>query len=82
MNENELTGRNNDMLPVYQLNYSQAPPNRFAKGILEDSLVVVLEPELAQIFKTPERVKAILEAKAQNIPQHESQSAQRLFLFC
>jgi len=72
MNENELTEQNNDMLPEYHLNYSKARPNRFAKGILEGSLVVVLDPGLAQIYKTPERVKAILEAIAQNIPQHES----------
>jgi len=72
MNVNKLTEQNNDMLPEYHLNYSKARPNRFAKGILEGSLVLVL----AQIYKTPERVKAILEAIAQNIPQHESQSVQ------
>ena len=76
MNENELTKQNNDMLPEYHLNYSKARPNRFANGILEGSFVVVLEPELAQIYKTPERVKAILEAIAQNIPQYESLSVQ------
>ena len=45
-----------------------ARPNRFAEGIAEGSLVVVLEPQLAQVFKTPERVKAILEAIAQAMP--------------
>ena len=72
MNVNKLTEQHNDMLPEYHLNYSKARPNRFAKGILECSLVLVL----AQIYKTPERVKAILEAIAQNIPQHESQLVQ------
>lgn len=65
MNENELMEQNEDMLPEYHFDYSKARPNRFAKGITEGSLVVVLEPELAQVFKTPEHVKAVLEAIAQ-----------------
>ena len=42
-----ITEQNNDMLPEYLLDYSKARPNRFARGILEGSPVVVLEPELA-----------------------------------
>ena len=75
MNENEVMEENEDMLPEYHFNYSKARPNRFAKGIAEGSLVVVLEPELAQIFKTPEHVKSILEAIAQAIPPQDPQAA-------
>jgi hypothetical protein len=75
MSENELIEQHEDMLPEYHLDYSKARPNRFAKGIAEGSLVVVLEPELAQVYKTPERVKAILEAIAQAMPPHEPQAA-------
>ena len=75
MNENELMEQNQDMLPEYHLDYSKARPNRFAKGIAEGSLVVVLEPELAQVYKTPERVRAILEAIAQAMPLQEPQAA-------
>jgi hypothetical protein len=75
MSENELIEQHKDMLPEYHLDYSKARPNRFAKGIAEGSLVVVLEPELAQVYKTPERVKAILEAIAQAMPPHEPQTA-------
>jgi hypothetical protein len=73
-NENELIEQNEDMLPEYHLDYSKARPNRFAKDIAEGSLVVVLEPELAQVYKTPERVKAILEAIAQAMPPQEPQA--------
>ncbi len=76
MNESELMEQNDDMLPEYHFDYSKARPNRFAKGIAEGSLVVVLEPELAQIYKTPERVKAILEAIARVMPLQEPQAAQ------
>jgi len=75
MSENELVEQNEDMLPEYHLDYSKARPNRFARGIAEGSLVVVLEPELAQVYKTPERVKAILEAIAQAMPPQEPQAA-------
>jgi len=75
MNENELMEQNQDMLPEYHLDYSKARPNRFAKGIAEGSLVVVLEPELAQVYKTPERVRAILEAIAQAMPPQEPLAA-------
>jgi hypothetical protein len=73
MSENELLEQNEDMLPEYHLDYSKACPNRFAEGIVEGSLVVVLEPELARVYKTPECVKAILEAIAQVMPSQESQ---------
>ncbi len=76
MNESELMEQNDDMLPEYHLDYSKARSNRFAKGIAEGSLVVVLEPELAQVYKTPERVKAILEAIAQAMLLQESQTVQ------
>lgn len=64
----KLLKQNEEMLPEYHFDYSKARPNRFAEGIAEGSLVVVLEPELAQVFKTPEHVKAILEAIAQAMP--------------
>jgi hypothetical protein len=61
-----------DLLPEYRFDYAKAHPNRFAKGIAEGSLVVVLEPELAQVFKTSEQVKAILRAIADTMPQVEA----------
>ena len=72
MNKNE----NEDMLAEYHFDYSKARPNRFAQGIAEGSLVVVLEPELAQVFRTPEQVKAILKAIAQAMPPQESSVVQ------
>ena len=75
MSENELMEQNEDMLSEYRFDYSKARPNRFAKGIAEGSLVVVLEPKLARIYKTPERVKAILEAIAQAMPPQRPHAA-------
>ena len=71
MNEEEVTQEQEDMLSEYRFDYNKARPNRFAKGIPEGSLVVVLEPELARVFKKPESVKAILEAIASAIPPQD-----------
>jgi hypothetical protein len=60
MSENELMEQNEDMLPEYHLDYSKARPNRFAKGIAEGSLVVVLEPDVAEIFPDSESVNTAL----------------------
>ena len=65
-----------DMLREYRFDYSKARPNRFAEEIAEGSLVVVLEPELAQVFKTSEQVKAILRAIADALPQEQAEAAQ------
>ena len=77
MNENELVEQNEEMSPEYHFDYSKARPNRFAEGIAEGSLVVVLEPELARVFKTSEHVKAILAAIAQTMPSQEPQATGR-----
>ena len=63
-----------DMLQEYHFDYSKARPNRFAGDIAAGSLVVVLEPELAQVFKTSEQVKAILRAIADTMPRLEAEA--------
>jgi len=72
--ENEPKQTQDDMLPEYRFDYSKARPNRFAEGIAEGSLIVVLEPELAQVFKTSKQVKAILRAIADTLPQPEAEA--------
>jgi hypothetical protein len=62
-----------DMQPEYHFDYSKARPNRFARGIAEGSLIVVLEPDLARVFKTPEQVKTILRAIVDALPQQETE---------
>ena len=62
------------MLHEYRFDYGKARPNRFAEGIAEGSLVVVLEPELAQVFKTSEQVRTILRAIADALPRQETEA--------
>jgi hypothetical protein len=72
--ENGRDQTDDDMQAEYHFDYSKARPNRFARGIAEGSLIVVLEPDLAQVFKTSEQVKAILRAIADTLPQAEAVS--------
>jgi hypothetical protein len=57
-----------DMKPEYHLDYTKAKPNRFAQKEADGSLVVVLEPDIAQVFSTPESVKRVLRALIATMP--------------
>lgn len=74
INENGCDETEDDMLPEYHFDYGKARPNRFVRDMAEGSLVVVLEPELAQVFKTSEQVKAILRAIADAMSQQEAEA--------
>ena len=51
-----------DMRDEYQFDYSKAKPNRFADKIGRDQLMVVLDQDVAAVFKTPESVNQVLRA--------------------
>jgi len=73
---------NDDMKPEYRFDYRKARPNRFAAEVVEGSLIVVLEPEIARVFKTQEAVKAILMAIAKTLPAvQEPRTVSRLYIF-
>jgi hypothetical protein len=58
-----------EMLPDYTFDYRKARPNRFAQKIEDGSLIVVLEPDIARVFGTPEAVKKVLRALIETMPQ-------------
>ena len=58
-----------DLLPEYHFDYRKAKPNRFAAQIEDGSLIVVLEPDIAQVFTTPESVKKVLRALIATMPK-------------
>lgn len=57
-----------DLLPEYRLDYSKAKPNRFAPHQPDGSLIVVLEPDIARVFTTPDAVKKVLRALIATMP--------------
>ena len=65
----QTVASDDDMPPEYHFDYRQARPNRFAGDVAAGSLVVVLEPDIAQVFKTPENTRAVLRAIARVLSQ-------------
>jgi hypothetical protein len=44
----------------YRFDYRQAKPNRFAERMPEDVVTVVLEPDVAAVFKSSKAVNTLL----------------------
>ena len=63
-----------ELRPEYHFDYRQAKPNRFAAGLKQGGRLVVLDPEVAAVFKASQDVNAVLRALLQTMP---GQSGQR-----
>ena len=51
-----------DLRSEYSFDYSKARPNRFAGRIATDRVVVTLDPDVSEVFTTPESVNSVLRA--------------------
>jgi hypothetical protein len=56
----ELMAETEDLREHYELDYGKAKPNRFADRFSEESLVVVLDPDVAAVFTTSEAANQAL----------------------
>ena len=57
-----------DMAPEYKFDYKKAKPNRFAARMKDEPLVVMIEPDVAKVFKSSEQVNKALRALISAIP--------------
>ncbi len=57
-----------DLLPEYNFDYSQAQPNRFAASV-DKTITVKLEADVAEIFRTSEEVNKALRAIISAMPK-------------
>ena len=62
-------GGEDEMLPEYDFDYRKARPNRFALRGEGGHLVVVLDPDVAQVFTTSAAVNAVLRALITTMPK-------------
>jgi hypothetical protein len=62
-------GAADDLRPEYHFDYHQARPNRFAGKIDKSQTVVMLDPDISEVFTTPESVNAILRALIKTMPK-------------
>ena len=51
-----------DLAPEYRFDYSKSRANRFARQIGKNAVVVVLDPDVAAVFRDPKRVNSLLRA--------------------
>ncbi len=59
-----------DLEPDYRFDYRKARPNRFAARMAKDRLVVVVEPDIAKVFQTPESINKALRALIEALPKN------------
>jgi len=52
--------KSNELRAEYAFDYGKARPNRFASGMSEGTVAVVLEPDVAEVFGTSTSVNRLL----------------------
>ena len=55
----------------YRLDYGKSKPNRFAEMTSQGRTVVVLDPDIAEVFTTPESVNNVLRALIKVMPRRQ-----------
>ena len=66
-----------DLRPEYRFDYTKARPNRFAESAQEGISVVILEPDIAQIFTSSEVVNNVLRALIKTMPSVKKSKSSR-----
>ena len=61
-----------DLRAEYRFDYHRAKPNRFASQFKRGSVVVVLDPDVASVFRTSESVNGLLRSVISAIPEGSS----------
>lgn len=59
----------NEMRPEYHFDYGKARPNRFAGRIQAGAVAVVLDPDVASVFRSAGKVNALLRSVISAMPE-------------
>lgn len=62
-----------DLLPEYRLDYTTARPNRFAGQVSGGRMLVLLDPDVSEVFGTPESVNTALRTLIAAMPDVKKQ---------
>ena len=65
------------MKPEYRLDYTKAKPNRFAGRTHSKPVVIVLDQDVAKVFKDGQSVNAVLRAIIKALPATRVTSTKR-----
>jgi hypothetical protein len=58
-----------EMRPEYQFDYRKGRPNRFAGRVRAGAVAVVLDPDVASVFGSSDRVNALLRSVIAAMPE-------------
>lgn len=61
-----------EMSPEYRFDYKKAKPNRFAEKMKNEPVVVLLDDDVANVFKTTEQVNKALRALISAMPENKT----------
>jgi hypothetical protein len=61
--------RPDELRPEYQFDYSRSRANRFAEKLGPQTVAVVLEPDVAEVFGTTQSVNKLLRSVIAAVPQ-------------
>jgi hypothetical protein len=63
-----------ELRPEYRFDYRKAKSNRFAGQPQEGRVVVVLDPDVSEVFQTPDSVNELLRALIKIMPSRRKRS--------
>jgi hypothetical protein len=58
------------MRQEYRFDYAKSRPNRFAPLIKSGSVAIVLDPDVASVFRSPESVNSLLRSVIKALPKN------------
>ena len=61
-----------EMASEYRFDYKKAKPNRFAARMKNEPLIVMIEPDVAKVFKSSEQVNKALRALISAMPEKKA----------
>jgi hypothetical protein len=69
--------RGEEIRKEYNIDYSKSRPNRFAKIAQEEPLIVMVDADVAEVFRTSEAVNQALRALIAAIPDTSNKRVNR-----
>ena len=64
--------RAEDLRPEYRIDYANSRSNRFADRMRGDTVAVVLEPDVAEVFTSAESVNQLLRSVIAAVPNRNT----------
>ena len=62
--------RRGEMRREYEFDYLKSRPNRFAPLMKGGTIAIVLDPDVASVFRSPESVNSLLRSVITALPKH------------